>query len=109
MEMVSKMTHIDELLSDDVVKFAQDHGILEYVEMAIKSAREVFADAVRIGATVREDQEFGFPYVDVHVVLHADEKPETEIEKYSECTLKWAPHIPPDLGGLVHLSTSWPS
>ena len=107
--MVSKTIHVDEAMSEDVLKFAQQHGIVEYVDKAIHAARSVFTNAERVTASLTRDPEYGIPYVEVHVVLHADEEPETEAEKYSACVGKWAPLVPPRLGELIQLSTSWAS
>ena len=105
--MVSNTTHVDEALSGDVLKFAEQHGIVDQVEKAMKAAREVFTAAPRVTAGLKRDPEYGNVYVDVHVVLQADEEPETEAEKYSECVGKWVAFLPPTVGEEIQLSTSW--
>ncbi len=107
--MVSKTIHIDEAISDDVLKFSRQHGIVEYVEKAIKAAREVFMDAERVSARLKRDPEYGNLYVDVHVVMHANEEPETAAEKHSECVGKWVSFLPLTVGEEIQLSTSWAS
>jgi len=91
-------------LPDDVLKFSLDQGIAEYVERAINAAKEIFAGADRVTASLKRD-EYGEPYVDVDAVIH--DSPEAEAEKYSACAEKWASLMPPHAGGKIHLSTSW--
>lgn len=106
--MVSKAIPVDEALSQEVLQFAQQHGIVEYVEKAMKAAREVFADGERVMASVKRDPEYGDLYVEVHVVLHAHEEPETAAEKDSECIGKWVSFLPPQVDN-IRLSSSWAS
>jgi hypothetical protein len=94
--------HIE--VPDDVLDFALEEGIVEYLERAVKATREVFADADRITASLKED-EYGERYVDVNAAVR--DGPETEAEKYSACVEKWATLMPPHAGGKIHLSTSW--
>ena len=102
-------TPVDGVISEDALKFSQQHGIIEYVEKAMQAAREVFADAERITTALKQDPEFGAWYVEIHVVLHDNVQPETEPEMYYECLGKWTPFVPPQLGGLIRVSTSWAS
>ena len=55
--MVSKTIHVDEAMSEDVLKFAQQHGIVEYVDKAIHAARSVFTNAERVTASLTRDPE----------------------------------------------------
>ena len=87
--MVVKTPSTDVVISDDAMKFAQEHRILEYVETAMKAAREVFTDARSITARLKRDPQYGDWYVDVHVVLRDEEEPDTEAERYSDCLGKW--------------------
>jgi hypothetical protein len=105
--MVSKAADVAEALPENVLQFSRQHGILEHVEKAMNAARDVFSDARRVSASVKCDPEYGYSYVDVHVLLHPDEVPEAEAEKYSECVGRWAPAVPPEEGETIHLSTSW--
>jgi hypothetical protein len=91
-------------LPDDVLEFSREQGIVEYVERAMQAAREVFAGADRVTASLKSD-EYGEPYVDIDVVVGDD--PEAEAEKYSACVEKWATLIPPQAGGKIQLSTAW--
>jgi hypothetical protein len=106
--MVSKTIQVDETLSEDVLQFAQQHGIVEYVEKAMKAAREVFTDAERVTASLKRDPEYANIYVDVHVVLRPDEEPETAAEKESECVSRWVSFMPPQVDQ-ISLSSSWAS
>ena len=76
--MVIETTAMDGLISEDVLKFSQEHGILEYVERAMKAAREVFTDGEGITASLKRDPEFGDLYVDIHVTLRDSEEPEAQ-------------------------------
>lgn len=102
--MVAKTVPLDAL-SEDVLKFAQDNCIVEYVEKAIQAARDVFADAERISVSLKRDPEFGSHYVDISAMVHDD--PESEAEKYSTCMGKWVVFMPPSVGEKIQLSTSW--
>jgi hypothetical protein len=53
--MVSKTPHLDEVLSEDVLKFAQEHRLVDHVEKAVLAAKEVFADAERIVVSMKRD------------------------------------------------------
>jgi hypothetical protein len=91
-------------LPDNVVQFARQHGIVEYVEEAMKAVKDVFANADRIIASLKQD-EYGDSYIDINAVVQDD--PEAEAQKYSACVERWAMFIPPDAGDMIHFSTSW--
>jgi len=104
--VVAKTIQLAEAnLPESVLEFSRNQGIVEYVERAIKLAREVFADAELISVSLKKDPEFGYAYVDIHAVVHDD--PESEAERYSACAVKWASLMPADVAGKIHLSTSW--
>jgi hypothetical protein len=91
-------------LPQEVLDFAIDQNIVEYVKQAVQATREVFADADRVTVTLKQD-EYGDRYVDINAVVR--DEPEAEAEKYSACVERWATLIPPGVGGKVQLSTSW--
>jgi hypothetical protein len=93
-------------LPDNVLRFGLEHHILEYLERAMKAAREVFAGAHRLTASLQRD-EYGDPYVAVDVAVPDD--PEAEAEHYSACAERWAALIPPEVGAKIQLTTSWAS
>ena len=101
-------TPVEDMISHDAMKFAEAQRILEYVEKAMEAAREVFADAGPITATLKRDPEVGELYVEVHVVLHEEEQPETAAEKDAACLGEWGKILPANVGNIC-LSTSWVS
>ena len=104
--MLSKAISVDEALPEDVLKFAEEHDLVEHVEKAIRATREVFTDAVRITVSLKRDPEYGDIQVNVNALI-PDGDPDAEAENYSTCLEKWAAFMPPKVIGMISLSTSW--
>jgi len=104
---MSNTIQADEALSAEVLAFAQAHNLVDFVERAVKTTREVFPDAERIEISLKRDPEFKDQYIDVNAVVN--DGPDSEAERYSDCSGKWASILPPEIGEQIHLSTSWPS
>ncbi len=103
--MVSKILQLDEsTISESAVRFSSEQGILVYVELAIKTTREIFTDAEKIATCLKRD-EYGEQYVEINAVVY--DNPDCEAEKYSACVEKWSSLIPPQVGNKIQLSTSW--
>ncbi len=101
-------TPVDGVIAEDALKFSQEQGIVEYVEKAMRAARDVFRDAEPIMARLKRDPEYGDLFVEIHVLLREDEEPETAAEKDSSCYERWS-FIPAEIGGKICLSSSWES
>jgi hypothetical protein len=104
---MSNTVQTDETLSAEVLTFAQAHNLVDYVDRAVKATRDVFTEAERIEISLKRDPEFKNLYIEINAVV--SDSPELEAEKYSACSAKWALIIPPEVGEMIHLSTSWAS
>jgi hypothetical protein len=89
-----------------VLKFSRANGIETFVEKAIQTTREMFADADQISVGMKED-EYGESYVSINAAIR--DNPESEAEKYSACVQKWSSFLPAAVGSKIQLSTSWAS
>jgi hypothetical protein len=103
--MVSKTIQADEALSEDVVRFAQEHLMVDHVQKAILATREVFMEAERIVVSLKRDPEFDDINLNINAVI-PEYDPDLEAEKYADCLGKWASFMPPKVLGIISLSTS---
>lgn len=93
-------------LSDEVVQFAKDRGVIDHLPRVLEMTQSVFPQA-RLEVEIYEDHDLPND-VFLAIVVHHDIDDATELVSRS---MKWHQQIfdccPPPVGGIFLLDTDW--